>query len=195
VSFSGELWWLSVREGKSGQNEAGEGDRVRAGLKRELGDVGRRCGQGSRRACARVSGGSRGGRSRQGVPRRSEREREQSERVTALTGGARCEEGERGLREGETTLIARARLAEGKRERVRERVRAKGTTPTGGSHRAEGKGAGTRSWADFWFFFYSEFSIPFLFIYSIEFKSNQTTHLNSNISNMCINQKQSLSSA
>jgi hypothetical protein len=28
---------------------------------------------------------------------------------------------------------------------------------------------------DLWFFFYSEFLIPFLFIFSFEFKSNQTT--------------------
>jgi hypothetical protein len=55
---------------------------------------------------------------------------------------------------------------------------------------AEGK----VGWDAFLFFFYSEFLIPFLFIFSFEFKLNQTTNSNLNISNMCINQKQSLSS-
>jgi hypothetical protein len=50
-------------------------------------------------------------------------------------------------------------------------------------------------WAAFCFSFYFEFLIPFLFISSIEFKFNQTTNSNLNILNMCINQKQSLSSA
>jgi hypothetical protein len=50
-------------------------------------------------------------------------------------------------------------------------------------------------WAALDFPFSSEFSIPFVFILSFEFKSNQTTNSNLNISNMCINQKQSLSSA
>jgi hypothetical protein len=59
--FSGELWWwrLSARETKSGRNEAREGQRVRAGLKRELGNVGRQCDRLSRCACARVSSGCR----------------------------------------------------------------------------------------------------------------------------------------
>ena len=53
------------------------------------------------------------------------------------------------------------------------------------------------SWAKivFPFSFPFEFLIPFLFIFSMEFKSNQSTISNSNISNMCINQKESLSSA
>jgi hypothetical protein len=50
-------------ECESGRNEAGEGERVPAGLKREMRDMDRRCGQLSRRACARVSDGLRGGRS------------------------------------------------------------------------------------------------------------------------------------
>jgi hypothetical protein len=41
-----------VREGERGQNEAGESGWVRAVLKRELGRVGRRRGQSSRRARA-----------------------------------------------------------------------------------------------------------------------------------------------
>jgi hypothetical protein len=45
------------------RNEAGERERVRAVLKRELGHVGRQHGRGSRRACALVHGGSRGRRS------------------------------------------------------------------------------------------------------------------------------------
>jgi hypothetical protein len=52
-----------------------------------------------------------------------------------------------------------------------------------------------RGWAEMVFPFPFEFLIPFLFIISMELKSNQTTILISNISNMCINQKQSLSSA
>jgi hypothetical protein len=52
------------------------------------------------------------------------------------------------------------------------------------------------SWVPLSFFpFSSEFLFPFLFIFSFEFKSNQTTNSNLNISNMCINHKQSLSSA
>jgi hypothetical protein len=51
------------------------------------------------------------------------------------------------------------------------------------------------SWAEMAFPFSFEFLFPFLFIFSIEFKSNKTTNSNSNISNMCINQNQSLSSA
>jgi hypothetical protein len=50
-------------------------------------------------------------------------------------------------------------------------------------------------WSSLGFPFPSDFSNPFLFIFSFEFKSNQTTNSNLNISNMCINQKQSLSSA
>jgi hypothetical protein len=68
-----------------------------------------------------------------------------------------------------------------------------------------GEGAGARvwgwaelgriglSWVKLGFPFSFEFLVPFLLIFSIELKLNQTT--NSNISNMCINQKQSLSSA
>jgi hypothetical protein len=50
-------------------------------------------------------------------------------------------------------------------------------------------------WAALAFPFSFKFSIRFLFIFSFKFKSNQTTNSNLNISNMCINQKQSLSSA
>jgi hypothetical protein len=38
------------------------------------------------------------------------------------------------------------------------------------------------------FYFYSKFLISFLFIFSIEFKSNQTTNSNLNVSNICIKQ-------
>jgi hypothetical protein len=44
-----------VREGEHGQNEAGEGERVRARHKKELGHVGRRRGRSSRRARGRGS--------------------------------------------------------------------------------------------------------------------------------------------
>jgi hypothetical protein len=57
------------------------------------------------------------------------------------------------------------------------------------------KGRGRGGWAAFGFSFKSEFLIPFVFIFFFELKSNQTTNSNLNISNMCINQKQSLSSA
>jgi hypothetical protein len=53
----------TAAECESGRNGAGEGKRVRVGLKRDLGGVGRRRGQGSRHACTLVSGGSRRGRS------------------------------------------------------------------------------------------------------------------------------------
>jgi hypothetical protein len=39
------------------------------------------------------------------------------------------------------------------------------------------------------FSFKYEFLNPFIFIFSIEFKLNQATNPNLNISNMCINQK------
>lgn len=60
--FSDELGRrrLSAREDESGQIEAGEIERVRLGLKRELEDMGRRHGWVSRRECAHVSGISRG---------------------------------------------------------------------------------------------------------------------------------------
>jgi hypothetical protein len=41
----------------------------------------------------------------------------------------------------------------------------------------------------FRFSFYSEFLIPFLFVFSFEFKSNQTTNSNRNIISTCIKQK------
>jgi hypothetical protein len=79
-------------------------------------------------------------------------------------------------------------------------VRVRKSAPTGRPHRAERARAGTRaSWAErlrgggllaaLVFPFYSEFLIPFLFIFSFEFKSNQTTNSILDISNMCINQK------
>jgi hypothetical protein len=54
-----------------------------------------------------------------------------------------------------------------------------------------GKG-GSR--ASFYFSFILNFLIIFLLFSSFEFKSNQPTNTNLNISNMCINQKQSLGS-
>jgi hypothetical protein len=63
-----------------------------------------------------------------------------------------------------------------------------------GSGRA-GLGRTGLGWAELAFPFSFEFLIPFLFIFSIEFKSNQITNSNLNVSNMCINQKQSLSSS
>jgi hypothetical protein len=91
---SGELWRRqSARDGESGRNETGERERVRAGLKREMGAW----------ACDVV--GVLGVRARwlavvrgEGVADRGShgatRERVRRERVTALTGGARCAEGE-----------------------------------------------------------------------------------------------------
>jgi hypothetical protein len=59
---------------------------------------------------------------------------------------------------------------------------------------AEGEGW-LNGWGALFFPVSFEFLIPFVFIYSFEFKSNQTTNSNLNISNMCINQIQSLSSS
>jgi hypothetical protein len=85
-----------------------------------------------------------------------------------------------------------------------ERAGYEDLAPTLRSHWSERSGeAGARlewvEWAErlrgrgclafFRLFFYSEFLIPFLFIFSFEFKSNQATNSNLNISNMCIKQK------
>jgi hypothetical protein len=50
-------------------------------------------------------------------------------------------------------------------------------------------------WASFAFSFILNFYFLFFLFSPFEFKYNQTTNSNLNISNMCINQKQSLSSA
>jgi hypothetical protein len=78
-------------------------------------------------------------------------------------------------------------------------ARVKGVVPTGLPHQRGREGAGGRElgqkserggfWAAFYFSFIPNFLIPLFFIFSIEFKSNQTTNSNLNISNMCINQK------
>jgi hypothetical protein len=54
------------------------------------------------------------------------------------------------------------------------------------------RGKGIRAYLIFLFIF--EFLILFLLFSSFEFKTNQTTNTNLNISNICINQKQSLGS-
>jgi hypothetical protein len=157
---------------------------VRAGLKRELRDVGRRRGWTSRHACMHGSAAVAG--------------------KTGLTGWAHGVEAR-----------MRSRLkrynADGAGPQRRESggTCAKGAAPIGRPQRAEGEKGGCargRGWPDglkgreggvaglFWVFS-SEFLFPFLFILSFEFKSNQTINSNLNISNMCINQKQSLSSA
>jgi hypothetical protein len=91
----------------------------------------------------------------------------------------------------------------GPQRRERERARLGRLAPTGWPHRVDGergraragpKGRGRGGLGCFLFFFYSEFLIHFIFIFSIEFKYNQTTNSNLYISNMCINRKQSLSS-
>jgi hypothetical protein len=79
----------------------------------------------------------------------------------------------------------------------RERVRGHAST---GWHARGHAGLGRvgptgRGWAEMIFPFSFEFLILFIFIFSMEFKSNQATILNSNISNMCINQKQILNSS
>jgi hypothetical protein len=121
---------------------------------------------------------------------------------------------------GKTGLTGRAHGAE-----ARARTRGKRYSADGmGPHRRErgggadmlaplGRGTEGRAWQGragpdvlkgreggvaglFWGFpFASELLFPFLFIFSFELKSNQTTNSNLNISNMCINQKQSLRSA
>jgi hypothetical protein len=75
---------------------------------------------------------------------------------------------ERGL-----ALIGGVPLSEGECERARRRV---------------GLGRFGLGWVKMVSPFSFEFLIPFLFIFSMEFKSNQTIISNSNISNMCINQ-------
>jgi hypothetical protein len=84
-----------VREGESGRNEAGERERVRAGLKGSWGtwpgfSV---CMRPGFSVCMRGSAAVRGGTEltgrSHGAEREREREREWSERVTALMGGAR----------------------------------------------------------------------------------------------------------
>jgi hypothetical protein len=100
----------------------------------------------------------------------------------------------------------------GQCEGVRERA-DNTEPPTGRTHRTErGKGKractreggdgslGPKGWeggsrASFYFSFILNFLILFLIFSSFEFKSNQPTNTNLNISNMCINQKQSLGSA
>ena len=91
-----------------------------------------------------------------------------------------------------------------------EQVLGRATAPTGRARLVEragrGSGRGVR-WAG-WakrprgkgiqayliFLFIFEFLILFLLFSSFEFKTNQTTNTNLNISNICINQKQSLGS-
>jgi hypothetical protein len=69
-----------AREGEAVRNGTGERVRARAVLKKELGCVGGRRGQGSQRACASARvffhDGCGEGRADRAVPRRSERERE-----------------------------------------------------------------------------------------------------------------------
>jgi hypothetical protein len=111
----------------------------------------------------------------------------------------------RACRENGTTLTGRTRCTESERARAAEGSGADRLGPSGRGCEE----AGTRGWLGpsglkgrgrgeaglLWLFpFYSKFLIPY-FIFFIEFKSNQTTNSNLNISNMCINQKQSLSSA
>jgi hypothetical protein len=124
---------------------------------------------------------------------------------TVLTGG------------GSTGQRERVRERAGPAAQREDGVRARGRTmPTGWPHREEGErkwgcvGAGWhrqarptcqgegehaglgRTRLKCFFLFSFEFIIPFLFIFSIEFKSNHTINSNSNISSMCINQKLSL---
>ena len=108
-----------------------------------------------------------------------------------------------GRARGETMPTERPHRVEGEREW--RHVSAGWRRQAGSTCQREAAGARTGlvragpnglSWAEMGFPFFSfEFPIPFLFIFSIEFKSNQSTNSNSNTSNMCINQKQSLSSA
>jgi hypothetical protein len=80
------------------------------------------------------------------------------------------------------------------------------SVPTDGTHWAEGERGQARGcgragpnwakrlgeegvWASLGFSFYSEFLICFLFVFSFEFKSNQITNSNWNISSICIKQK------
>jgi hypothetical protein len=179
---------LSAREAESGRNEAEEGERVRAGLKRELGDVG--CDV-SRliNPLTRVSGGC----GEDGADRRG---RSASEGETGSGTEARAREGETGS--------GADRSGPQCREREREGPRKESSTDRSGPPGRGREGEGVRrqelvlmgrmakrgrELGYFLFFFYSEFLIPFLFIFSFEFKSNQTTNSNLNISNICLKQK------
>jgi hypothetical protein len=125
------------------------------------------------------------------------RERARSERVTMLTGQARgAERGSdpdksappsRGTKGGAGTRALASADKWGPPGRGRARAREVG--PSWAKWPRESVGL------HFLFLFSFEFLVHFLFIFSFEFKSNQATNSNSNISNMCINQKQSLSSA
>jgi hypothetical protein len=82
-----------------------------------------------------------------------------------------------------------------------ESVWAKELALTGGAHLSGGAGTCTtslgwtgQSWAEISFPFFSEFLIPFLFIFSSEIHSNSKMYSNSNNSNMCIKLKSNLGS-
>jgi hypothetical protein len=67
--------------------------------------------------------------------------------VSADGRGPLCRESG-GARAREKGVTRRPHRTKGERERGRERVRAKGTTPIGRSHQAKGRGAGRACWAE-----------------------------------------------
>jgi hypothetical protein len=92
--------------------------------------------------------------------------------------------------------IDRHQRAEGERGcKAREALLAlTGGGSMSGRERVCGAGPSWASWSDLGFPFSFQFLIPFFyFLYGVQIISNHNS--NSNISNMCINQKQSLSSA
>jgi hypothetical protein len=104
-----------------------------------------------------------------------------------VTGIRPATRGTKGKSASRLVSVGAARLAKASSEGWRLRLRPNSGCAWWAERLRERVG-----WADLWFFFYSEFLIHFLFIFSFEFKSNHTTNANLNISNMCINQKQSL---
>jgi hypothetical protein len=102
-----------------------------------------------------------------------------------LTSGARRQR-EKGSRRGKA--VARTYLA-----RLAERAKGEAGAGLGGPDRPKCRGGGDSGF--FGFFFYSKDLFPFLLFSSFEFKPNQTTNSNLNVSSICIRQKQSLGSA
>jgi hypothetical protein len=116
---------------------------VRAVLKKELGCVGRRRGQGSQCACASarvlVHGGARGRRSSQGGPTaQREGAGARRERLGVLTKRACEAETEKGAQARATITDNPTPLG---RERERERARGRKPPLTGGTHLSGGAGA------------------------------------------------------
>jgi hypothetical protein len=149
------------------------------------------------RAQTWVNGGcGEDGTDRAGPPR-SERERARRRTVhdTDETGPQRRERESRRVHE-ET---GNDNLAPPDSGREIECVRGRGPSLTGGTHLSSDAGThaawlGWASWAEFRFSFSPEFLKAFLFIFSMDLKSNSNPNQIQTISHMCIKQKNNLGS-